>query len=159
VQSPLQHRYLSLLRWETPVMIAMIITIVVITAASFGPEPMAVALFVGMIWRTQSCAVRSVSGPAVPGWWMVVLVPLWPAAVAVDAVWVWMQRMGFGTWFRVGVTATLFGLAWLPFIPEGSVAWVVVGGSGALTAWLRRLEPGWIYLLPSVMPIALMARV
>jgi len=86
----------------------------------------------------------------------ILLVPLWPALVAVDDLWSWMQRVGFGPVFRVSVTAVLFAVSWIPFLElTTAFSGPLLIGAASASALLRERGSGYWYLVPSMVPIGI----
>ncbi len=152
----MQDSYLSLLRWDSPLHVLVVSGILIAMVSPFDQEVMAVTLFLGMIIRTRSCGIRPSVAPPGLGRAFILLVPLWPALVAVDDLWSWMQRVGFGPAFRTSVTAILFTLCWVPFMEfTHSFSAPLVIAAAVSTALLRERLVGYWYLIPSVVPIGI----
>ena len=152
----IQDSYLSLLRWDSPLHILVVSGIVLALVSPVAQEVMVVTLFLGMLLRTRSCGIRPSTLPPGLGGGSVILIPLWPALVAVDDMWSWMHRIGFGPVFRMVVTAVLFTLCWVPFV-EFTVSFTapLIIAAAATTALLRERQAGYWYLVPSVVPIGI----
>ena len=134
----------------------MVSGILLAVVSPFDQEVMAATLFLGMIIRTRSCGIRPSIMPPGLGSGFILLVPLWPALVAVDDLWSWMQRVGFGSVFRTLVTAVLFTLSWVPFMDvTQSFNAPLITAAAAGTALLRERQVGYWYLIPSVVPIGI----
>lgn len=132
---------------ESPLSISLVVAITVAVFLPYGTHAMVTVLFVGMVIRSMNCSLEGGS-PLVN---MALLVPAWPAYVAVDSIRRWMKRVGFGPAFRVSVTGVLFALCWLPFLGTGDMihASAVIIGAAA-TAVLREYVRGQWYLVPSL---------
>ena len=82
-----------------------------------SPSPRVGVFLIGMGICAVTCTILPTDRSGTGGYGAL-LFPLWPAWVAVDGIWRWMQRVGFGRAFRVSVTAVLFGLCWSPLFPK-----------------------------------------
>lgn len=151
-----QDTYLSLLRWDSPFHILLICGLVLALISPVSEELAALMLFLGMILRTRSCGIRPSVMPPGLGRAFILLVPLWPALVAVDDLWSWMQRVGFGPVFRVSVTAVLFAVSWIPFLElTTAFSGPLLIGAASASALLRERGSGYWYLVPSMVPIGI----
>ena len=151
----MQETYLSLLRWDTPLHVLVISGIVLAVVSPIGQELTALTLFLGMILRTRSCAIRPSVMPPGLGRGFIILLPLWPALVAIDDVWSWMQRVGFASVFRISVTLVLFALSWAPFLERTVPVTVALLVAGAASAILREYTTGYWYLAPTLIPLGI----
>lgn len=148
--------YLRYVRVETRLHIVLLVAMLAVLFLPSPRESMASVLLAGMILRAWSCGVVPASISRWTGPVSILILPFWPAYVAVDSISRWMLREGFGAAFRIAVPAVFLSVTWIALVePKELTPGILILLSSAASAMLRQWDSPW-YVLPSAVPLVFM---